>query len=128
MSVGSEERESNRELIDDAENDESVENHCAFDNVSRDYDDPINDSLSGFDFSWEAANYCSDNETEEVVDNFRDYKKKVDDFKKTLVNLRGDNNSDLFFVFFFNNFICNLFSTNWKNKHLCEWRRVKKWY
>ena len=100
MIVGSEERESNRELIDDAENDESVENHCAFDNVSRDYDDAINDSLSGFDFSWEAANYCSDNETEEVVDNFRDYKKKVDDFKKTLVNLRGDNNSDLFFFFF----------------------------
>ena len=111
MSVGSEERESDRELIDVAENDKSVENHRAFDNVSRDYDDAINDSLSGFDFSQEAANYCSDNEIEEVVNNFRDYKKKVDDFKKTFVNPRGDNNSDSFGVFF-SNFICNSFSTN----------------
>ena len=51
MSVVSEERESNREFIDDAEYDESVENYGAFDNVSRDYNDAINDSLSGFNFS-----------------------------------------------------------------------------
>ena len=51
MSVVSEERESNREFIDDAEYDESVENYRAFDNVSRDYNDAINDSLSGFNFS-----------------------------------------------------------------------------
>ena len=37
-------------LTDDAEYDESVENYRAFDNVSRDYDDAINDSLSDFDF------------------------------------------------------------------------------
>ena len=72
----SEERESNREFIDDAEYDKSVENDQAFDNVSRDYDDAINNSLSGFDFSQEATNYCSDNEIEEaVVDNFKDSKK-----------------------------------------------------
>ena len=53
MSVVSEERESHREFIDDAEYDESVENYCAFDNVSRDYNDAINDSLSDFDFSQE---------------------------------------------------------------------------
>ena len=51
MIIVSEERESNREFIDDAEYDKSVENYQAFDNVSRDYDDAINDSLSGFDFS-----------------------------------------------------------------------------
>ena len=51
MSVVSEERESNREFIDDAEYDESVENYRAFDNVSRDYNDAINDSLSEFNFS-----------------------------------------------------------------------------
>ena len=51
MSVVSEERESNRKFIDDAEYDESVENYRAFDNVSRDYNDAINDSLSGFNFS-----------------------------------------------------------------------------
>ena len=51
MIIVSEERESNREFIDDAEYDKNVENYQAFDNVSRDYDDAINDSLSGFDFS-----------------------------------------------------------------------------
>ena len=51
MIIVSEERESDREFIDDAEYDENLENYQAFDNVSRDYDDAINDSLSGFDFS-----------------------------------------------------------------------------
>ena len=71
MSIVSEERESNREFIDDAEYDKNVENYQAFDNVSRDCDDGINDFMSGFDFSQEATNYCSDNEIEEpVVDSF----------------------------------------------------------
>ena len=83
MSIVSEERESDREFIDDAEYDENVENYQAFDNVSRDYDDAINDSLSGFDFFQEATNYCSDNEIEEaVVDNFKDSKKKLTILKK----------------------------------------------
>ena len=56
MSVVSEERESNREFINDAEYDESVENYRAFYNISRYYDDTINNSLSDFDFSQEAAN------------------------------------------------------------------------
>ena len=98
MSIASEERESDREFIDDAEYDENVENYQAFDKVSRDYDDAINDSLSCFDFSQEATNYCSDNEFEEaVVGNFKDSKKKVDEFKKTLVNPHGNDNSDSFF-------------------------------
>ena len=81
MSIVSEERQSDTEFIDDAEYDEGVENYHAFDNVSRDYNDAINDSLSGFDFSQEAANYCSDNEIEDVVvDDFKDSKKKVDTF------------------------------------------------
>ena len=97
MSVVSKERESDREFIDDAEYDESVENHRAFDNISRDYNDAINDSLSGFDFFEEGTNYYSDNEIEEeVVNNFKDSKKKVDEFKKTLVNPHGDDNSDSF--------------------------------
>ena len=98
MSVVSEERENDKQFIDDAEYDKSVENHRAFDNVSRDYNDAINDSLSGFDFSQEATNYYSDNEIEEeVADSFKDSTKKVDEFKKTLVNLHGDDNSDSFF-------------------------------
>ena len=83
MSVVSEERESDREFIDDAEYDESVENHRPFDNVSRDYSDAINDSLSDFDFSREATNYYSDNEIEEeVVDNFKYSEKKLTGLKK----------------------------------------------
>ena len=42
---------SESEFTDDAEYDEGVENFDAFDNVSRDYNDAVNDSLSGFDFS-----------------------------------------------------------------------------
>ena len=96
MIIVSEERESNREFIDNAEYDENVENSQAFDNVARDYD-----SLSGFDFSQEVTNYYSDdNKIEEaVVDNFKDSKKKVDEFKKTLVNPHGDDNSGSFFFF-----------------------------
>ena len=87
-----------RESIDDPEYDESVENYCAFDNVFRDYNDAINDSLSGFDFSQEATNYYPDNETEEeVIDTFKDSEKKVDKFKKTLVNPHRDDNSDSVF-------------------------------
>ena len=83
MSVVSKERESDREFIDDAEYDESVENHRAFDNISRDYNDAINDSLSGFDFFEEGTNYYSDNEIEEeVVNNFKDSKKKLTSLKK----------------------------------------------
>ena len=116
MSVVSEERENDKEFIDDAEYDKSVENHRAFDNVSRDYNDAINDSLSDFDFSQEATNYCQENEIEEaVVDNFKDSKKKGDEFKKTLVNPHGDNNSD---YFLFLNFVCNSFSINSKNKRV----------
>ena len=51
VSIMSEERETNREFTDDAEYDENIENYRAFDKVSRDYDDAINDSLSVFDFS-----------------------------------------------------------------------------
>ena len=54
-----------------------VQKIIVFDNVSRYYNNAINDSLSGFDFSQEATNYCSNNEIEEeVVDNFKDSKKK----------------------------------------------------
>ena len=43
MSIVSEERESDREFIDDVEYDENVKNYRGFHNVSRDYDDAIND-------------------------------------------------------------------------------------
>ena len=77
MSIGSEGRESDREFIDDATYYKNIEKYRVFDNVSRDYDDAINVSLSGFDFSQEATNYCSNNEIEEaVIDSFKDSKEK----------------------------------------------------
>ena len=77
VSIRSEERESDREFIDDAKYYKNVEKYRAFDNASRDYDDAINDSLSVFDFSQEATNYCSNNEIEEaVIDSFKDSKEK----------------------------------------------------
>ena len=84
MSVVSEERESDREFIGDDKYDESVEIYRVFDSVSRDYSDAINDSLIGFDFSQEATNYYFDNNEieEDVVDNFKDSKKKLTSLKK----------------------------------------------
>ena len=92
------EKESDREFIDHAHYDENVENYQAFDNVSRDYNDAINDSLSGFYFSQEVTNYYSDDEIEEVVlDNFKDSKKKVDEYKKLWQILMGTTTLILFF-------------------------------
>ena len=62
-------RESDKEFIDDGEIDESVADHYAFTNVTRD--------LS--------------------IDNFKDYKSKVESFTKTLINPKGLNNKDSFF-------------------------------
>ena len=103
MSVVSEDRESDREFIDDVEYNESVENYCAFDNISGDYNNAINDFLSRFDFSQEAANYYSDNNEieEEIEHNFKDQKKKVDKFQKPLVNPHGNDNSDYYYYYYY---------------------------
>ena len=54
-----------------------------FANVSREYDDAIGDSFAGFDFSQEPNNYCFDDHIcDEMIDEFKDSKKKVDEFKK----------------------------------------------
>ena len=89
---------SDAEFIDNTEYNESVENYYAFENVSREYDDAIGDSFAGFDFSREPNNYCSDdNICDEVIDEFKDSKKKVDKFKKILINPQGSKNVDTFF-------------------------------
>ena len=54
--------------------------------------------MSGFYFSQEATNYYSDDEIEEVVlDNFKDSKKKVDEYKKLWQILMGTTTLILFF-------------------------------
>ena len=89
---------SDNDFIDDAEIDESVEDHYAFINVNRNYADAVYDSFSDFDFDQEPNNYCNDNEVCNLpVDEFKDYKQKTDLFIGTLINPQGSNNKDSFF-------------------------------
>ena len=85
------------EFIDDTEYNESAENYYAFENVSREYDDIIGDSFAGFDFSQEPCNCCSDDEICSEVTEFKDSKKEVEEFSKTLINPQGDENIDSYF-------------------------------
>ena len=53
--------------------------------------------LSDFDYEQEPNNYCEDDEVELPIDEFEDYKRKIESLKETLVNPQGENNSDSFF-------------------------------
>ena len=78
---------SDEEFIDDSEI-----------NVSRNYTEAIEDSFSDFDFDQEPNNYCNENEIRDLeIDNFKDYKSKIENFVKTLFNPQGLNNVDSFF-------------------------------
>ena len=79
---------SDNEFIDDTEYSESVEDYHAFTNVSRDYCEAVEDSFSDFDYDQESNNYCNKNEfCDSRIDEFKNSKKKIDEFKSTLVNL-----------------------------------------
>ena len=72
---------SDTEFIDNTEYNDSVENYYAFENVSREYRDAIGESFAVFGFSQRPNNYCSnDNICDEVIQEFKDSKKKVDKF------------------------------------------------
>ena len=89
---------SDEEFIDDSVIEESVTDHYGFTNVSRDYTEAVEDSFSDFDFEQEPNNYCNENEIHDLeVDNFKDYKSKIEKFTKTLLNPQGLNNKDSFF-------------------------------
>ena len=89
---------SDNDFIDDTEIDESVEDHYAFTNVNRNYADAVYDSFSDFDFDQEPNNHCNENEVCNLpVDEFKDYKQKIDLFIGTLINPQGSNNEDSFF-------------------------------
>ena len=89
---------SDEEFIDDSVIEESVTDHYGFTNVSRDYTEAVEDSFSDFDFEQEPNNYCNENEIHDLeVDNFKDYKSKIEKFAKTLPNTQGLNNKDSFF-------------------------------
>ena len=89
---------SDEEFIDDSEINESITDHYGFTNVSRNYTEAVEDSFSDFDFDQEPNNYCNENEIRDLeIDNFKDYKSKIENFVKTLFNPQGLNNVDSFF-------------------------------
>ena len=89
---------SNNDFIDDTDIEESVEDHYAFTNVDRNYDDAVNDSFSNFDFDQEPNNYCNESEISNLpVVEFKDYKIKIDEVVDTLINPHSLNNKDSFF-------------------------------
>ena len=89
---------SDEEFIDGSEINESITDHYGFTNVSRNYTEAVKDSFSDFDFDQEPNNYCNENEIHDLkIDNFKDYKSKIENFVKTLCNPQGLNNVDSFF-------------------------------
>ena len=89
---------SDEEFIDDSVIEQSVTDYYGFTNVSRDYTDAVQDSFSDFDYDQEANNYCAEDDLNDIkIDDFRDYKSRVDKFAKTLLNPQGFNNKDSFF-------------------------------
>ena len=93
---------SDEEFIDDSVIEESITDHYGFTNVSRDYTEAVDESFSDFDFEQEPNNYCNENEIHDLeIDNFKDYKSKIEKFTKTLLNPQGLNNKDSFFIQFY---------------------------
>ena len=73
---------SDEEFSDDSSVvEESVTDYYGFTNVSREYDDAIQDSFSDFDYNQEANNYCNDDdELFDEIDEFKDFKFRVEKF------------------------------------------------
>ena len=88
------------EFIDD-ENvyDENITDYYAFINVSRNLDDAMQNSFIAFDYSQEANNYCPEDydPNNEIIVEFKDSAKKVDDFESTLLIPHGFENINSFY-------------------------------
>ena len=86
-------------IDDDSQIDQNESDYYGFTNVMREYDDAINDSLTDFDHNQEASNYVNDdeNDDDEIIDVFKDFKSKVEKFKKSLFCPQGLKNDDSFF-------------------------------
>ena len=90
---------SDEEFIDDSFVEESsISDYYGFTNVSKDYTQAVEDSFSDFDYDQEPNNYCNENEIDNLeIDDFKNYKSKIEKFKETLLNPQGLNNKDSFF-------------------------------
>ena len=102
---------SDEEFIDDSFVEESVSDYYEFTNVSREYDDAIQDSFSDFDYDQEANNYCDKSEIyDSKIDDFKDHKSKIEKFEKTLVgNPQVFEKKRFFFLFYL---VCNKIPIN----------------
>ena len=90
------------DFIDDENDfDENVEHYYSFTNVSRSYEDAMQNSSIDFDWSQERNNYCVEDydPAKETIDEFKltILKKKVEDFKHTLLIPGGFENIDSFY-------------------------------
>ena len=93
---------SDEEFIDDSDVEESLIDCYAFTNVSKDYTQAVEESFSDFDYDQEPSNYSNENEIDNLeIDNFKDYKSRIEKFTKTLLNPQALNNKDSFFLFDF---------------------------
>ena len=89
---------SDEEFIDDSVIEQDVTEYYGFTNVSKDFTEAVQDSFSDFDYDQEANNYCVEDDLHDIkIDEFKDYKSRVDKFAKTLLNPQGLNNKDSFF-------------------------------
>ena len=53
-----EETESDREFIDDTDYSESVTDYYGLENVTRSYEESLEDAIDAFDWNQESENYC----------------------------------------------------------------------
>ena len=89
-----EERDS--ELIDNTDYNESVSDYYSFENVTRLYEETMEDALEDFDHDQDLENYCEE-PTNAPIDDFNNSKIRVDKFKSSLVNPQGVDNPDSLF-------------------------------
>ena len=80
---GVEERDS--EFIDNTDYNESVSDYYSFENVTRPYEEAMENPLEDFDHDQDPKNYCEE-PTSASIDDFNNSKIRVDKFKSSLVN------------------------------------------
>ena len=73
---------------------ESAADYYAFTNVSMNVEDAMQDSFIDFDYSQEANNYCPEDydSNNEIIDEFKNSGKKIEDFISTLLIPQGFEN------------------------------------
>ena len=87
-----EERQSDKELIDDSEYDESVTDYYGFINVSKSYEETMREGLEDdeIDENPEVENYCEEDEPPNVsFDEFKNSKERVESFSRACSIRRG---------------------------------------